>query len=48
MSNIIFVSCNGEKTYADLKIDWIKKYGVLNMWRNYCNENGLTYGIQFS
>lgn len=35
------------KSYMDAKINWIKKYGILNMWRDYCMSNGLAYKIRY-
>ena len=31
---------NGGKTYSDLMISHIKKIGVLNFWRHWCEDNG--------
>lgn len=31
---------NGGKTYSDLMISYIKKVGVLNFWRHWCEDNG--------
>ena len=28
------------KTFKDLKIDYIKKYGIINIWKDYCESNG--------
>jgi len=28
------------KTYSDLMIDYVKKYGVINMWKWYCLDKG--------
>lgn len=35
-----------EKSYMDATIDWLKKYGILNMWHDYCMSNGLAYKKQ--
>lgn len=37
---------NYEKSYMDARIDWIKKYGILNVWHDYCMSNGLAYKIK--
>ena len=29
-----------EKSYMDATIDWLKKYGILNMWHDYCIYTG--------
>lgn len=26
------------KTFKDLRIDYIKKYGIKNMWKDYCRK----------
>lgn len=33
------------RSYIDLRIQSIKKYGILKAWRDYCDENGLTYYV---
>ena len=35
------------KSYMDAKINWAKKYGILNMWRDYRMSNGLAYKIRY-
>lgn len=35
------------KSYMDAEISWIKRYSILNMWRDYCMSNGLAYKIRF-
>lgn len=37
---MIYIPCGHGKTYQDLKIDWIKKYGIVKIWRDYCKESG--------
>ena len=31
---------HGRKTYSDLMIDYVKKYGVINIWKWYCIDKG--------
>lgn len=31
---------SGRKTYSDLRINYAKKYGVINIWRWYCRDKG--------
>lgn len=33
------VHANKEKTYSDIMIDWVKEYGILNLWEQYCANN---------
>lgn len=38
---------NRAKTYSDLMISHIKKIGVLNFWRHWCEDNGLKINIKY-
>ena len=37
--NLYGVRANKEKTYSDIMIDWVKKCGILNLWKRYCANN---------
>lgn len=39
--NLYGVRANKEKTYSDIMIDWAKEYGILNLWKRYCANNGM-------
>ena len=46
MSKIKFIphkTYGKQKTYTDLRIALIRERGILNVWRDYCDKNGLVY-----
>ena len=39
--NLYGVRANKGRTYSDIMIDWAKEYGILNLWKRYCANNGM-------